>query len=436
MSLNKELCGLLVQRILEVGLINTTGLAGPKNPPLLDFFSSVFLVVATSLVVLESNIVYWQIGAFSLSAYLTLITPIALTFFLFVFLILMRQKRTGPKKPAGIAALVPVMAPWLALLAYGLLSLVFAWRLEGLQNVLALAVFVLGSLAFAISKAELVKVFVEVVFPIVGAVVGTVFILTQIVDTETRWGIEFFSPRQFAMVACVTLAAAITSPRRDWLVRVSPYLIFASILFSASRTAGAVALLTLLIGICLRVTSKAGRYWGSAGLFLFTAGTFLAASLTARDVAERLGGGGYEQTNILSDSGRFNAWREFLSMPQSMVDWIFGLGAGASAEFGQRNLPHFPQTLNEYLRFLVDHGILGLSLFAFAIVLFVARSEIWRLTSSTSQRGAGLVIVALALIALSDGAFYSYFVVLPASVVVGNGLRGMASPDDRKQNFA
>ncbi len=432
----KEPSGSLVSKCLEAVEVVNRSLNKTESSRLLDFFSFVFLAFATLLVVLESNIVYWQIGAFSFSAYLTLITPIAFTFFLVFFLILNGAKAYGKNIRAIIILFVPIMAPWIALLAYGLLSLTVVWRLEGLQNVLVLAAFILGILVFAVSRAELVKVFVEAVFPVVAAITGILFILTQIVDTETRWGIEFFSPRQYAMVACVTLAAAITSPRKGWMVRVSPYIIFGSVLFSASRTAAVVAFLLLLTGFWLKEKGTIKRIKGVAGLILFAALTAVFASFTARDVAERLGEGGYEQTTILSDSGRFNAWQQFLTMPQSALDWVLGLGAGASAQFGQENLPHFPQTLNEYLRFLIDHGIVGLALFVGAIVLFLARTQMWRLSSSASQRAAGLAVVALALIAFTDGAFYSYFVVLPASVVIGHGLRGIVVEEYRKKSLA
>ena len=393
-----------------------------------------FLYLATLLLLIESNIVYVQVGDFSLSAYFTLLTPLYLLTVIGLVLLGMRNSLEGSAESDVVGAskaTVLTLSPFIALLFAGLLSLGFSWRLEGLQNLLALAVFVSGVLVSAITRPDWNRYITEKAFPMVGLVSATLFIVTQIVDTETRFGIEFFSPRQYGMVALVSLAAALTTTRKGFLYTHAPYIIFASLIFSASRTAAATGLIIFLISLYQKSTG-----WKNLAkhfLALILSGAVFAAlgALAVRDVSERLSGGGAEQTDILSDSGRFNAWAQFLSLPESALDWFIGLGSGASAEFGQRELPHFPQTLNEYLRFLVDHGILGLLLFLAGLLLLLYRAKTWNKGQTVSSNAAGLTVIVLALVSLTDGAFYSYFVVLPASILIGR-MFNSTSPLDRR----
>lgn len=376
-----------------------------------------FVGLTLFIILVESNIVYWTVGGFSVSAYLTLITP-------FLFLLFVASQ-TFKNPELGIYLLLR-LAPFLALGVMGLLSLALNFRLEGLQNVLALAVFTLGIAAFALAPGDIVQRAVQVWVPTFAAFAAIAFIATQVIDTETRFGVEFFSPRQYAMVAVISLAAAVSAPPINRLIQISPYLIVASIIFSASRTTAAIGVL-ILMTLIVQGNPGVGTRLKKVGTILF----FLVVSgaiavLTSRDVQERvISGGGAEQTAILSDSGRFQAWLEFLTMPNTAVDWIFGLGSGASAEYGQREIPFFPQTLNEYLRFLIDNGAIGLVVFVLGILWLLMKLPLWGKLSNYSSKAAGLAVVGLALISLTDGAFYSYFVVLPAALLVGNGLRSL-----------
>ena len=388
-----------------------------KISPFSRMAANGFVGLTLFIILVESNIVYWTVGGFSVSAYLTLITP-----FLFVLFV---ASQTFKNPGLGIYLLLR-LAPFLALGVMGLLSLGLNFRLEGLQNVLAFAVFTLGIAAFALAPGDIVQRAVQVWVPTFAAFAAIAFIATQVIDTETRFGVEFFSPRQYAMVAVISLAAAVSAPPINRLIQISPYLIVASIIFSASRTTAAIGVLILMT---LIVQGNPGigtrlKKLGTILFFLVVSGAI--AVLTSRDVQERvISGGGAEQTAILSDSGRFQAWLEFLTMPNTAVDWIFGLGSGASAEYGQREIPFFPQTLNEYLRFLIDNGAIGLGVFVLGILWLLMKLPLWGKLSNHSSKAAGLAVVGLALISLTDGAFYSYFVVLPASLLVGNGLRSL-----------
>jgi len=382
--------------------------------PVTTAMTVLLLALTVALIGVESNIVYWRIGPFSVSAYLTLVTPFILLGY--IALLAIRQKK----------ALISVLrdtAPLVFLLFFAASWLVVNFRLEGVQNVLALSVLILGTIAFALGPEKLIRNTVEVIMPMAGTLAGVLFIATQVIDTETRFGIEFFSPRQFAMVAVVTLTTAVSTPRRGWIFAVAPYVIFASVIFSASRTTAAVATLLLLVLIFRTGKTFAARLRQLAIVGTVAAAVLAAAALAVRDVQERLTTGGAGQTVITSDSGRFEAWMKFLSLPTTPLEWIFGLGSGASAEFGQRQILHFPQTLNEYLRFLIDNGALGLVALLVGILWLLSRLPLWGVSATPATLAGGLVVVALALVAVTDGAFYSYFVVLPASVVIGNGLR-------------
>lgn len=379
--------------------------------------ASGFVGLTLFIILVESNIVYWTVGGFSVSAYLTLITP-----FLFVLFV---ASQTFKNPGLGIYLLLR-LAPLLVLGVMGLISLALNFRLEGLQNVLALAVFTLGVAAFALAPGDIVQRAVQVWVPTFAAFAAIAFIATQVIDTETRFGVEFFSPRQYAMVAVISLAAAVSAPPLNRLIQISPYLIVASIIFSASRTTAAIGVLILMTLIVQGNPGVGTRLKKLGTILFFLVVTGAIAVFASRDVQERvISGGGAEQTAILSDSGRFQAWLEFLTMPNTAVDWIFGLGSGASAEYGQREIPFFPQTLNEYLRFLIDNGAIGLVVFVLGILWLLIKLPLWGKLSNYSSKAAGLAVVGLALISLTDGAFYSYFVVLPASLLVGNGLRSL-----------
>lgn len=369
------------------------------------------------MIVVESNVVYWSLGGFSVSAYLTLATP-----FLFLLFVIVQTVRT----PGLAVYLLRQLTPFLVLGIIGLISLAANFRIEGVQNVLALAVFTLGVIAFGLAPGDIVQRAVQVWVPTVAAVVAVAFIATQIIDTETRFGVELFSPRQYAMVAVMSLAAAVSAPPANRLIRISPYLIVASIIFSASRTTAAIGVLIILTMVLSGKPGGRARLKRSATILFFLVASATAAVLTTRDVQERvISGGGAEQTAILSDSGRFQAWLEFLTMPNTAWDWIFGLGSGASAEYGQREIPFFPQTLNEYLRFLIDNGAIGLVVFVAGILWLLKKLPIWGASSNDSSKAAGLAVIGLTLISATDGAFYSYFVVLPAALLIGNGLRNL-----------
>ena len=401
---------------------------------------SITLFILTILTV-ESNIVYWKFGAFSVSAYLTLVTP----FFLGVSLVLLlfarrnsNHRRVSLPSARGTfwRAFLAVVSPWFGLSVAAMVSLLFHWRIEGLQNSLVLTSLVIGIVFFSIADPEITERTVNLFLPILGASLGVLFAITQMVDTELRFGVEIFSPRQFAMVAIVSLAAALSSSETGLAYRIAPYVILFSIIVSASRTATLAGGIMVLISIwnssqSLIVFARRVLPFAAFGLISVVLGL-----LTTRDVAERFAGGGLEQTSVLSDSGRIQAWLRFLELPQTWWDWTVGLGAGASAEFGQRELVAFPQTLNEYLRFLLDNGVLGLLLFLATLIgIVVVTKTLGR--RDAENNSAGLLVVGLALVAITDGPFYSYFVAMPASLVIGTGLSaGIRQLSSKREQLA
>jgi O-antigen ligase len=91
-------------------------------------------------------------------------------------------------------------------------------------------------------------------------------------------------------------------------------------------------------------------------------------------------------------------------------------------EYGTAEVPFFSHPHNEYLRFLVDLGILGVVLLiAGAVLLIIHFARSWSRAEPAGQ-AALLVIISLGIVATTDGPLYSSFVIIPATLVIGFGL--------------
>ena len=126
---------------------------------------------------------------------------------------------------------------------------------------------------------------------------------------------------------------------------------------------------------------------------------------------------------IVNTNGRIDAWTELLTTVTSPADWLFGKGSGASAIYTRDHMSAFPQSLNQYLRILIDNGAVGLFIFLAGITCLVI--GLWRgggFTSPLNQ--AGLLVIFVSLIAsATDGQLIYPFTVIPAAFVIGLSLR-------------
>jgi len=388
---------------------------------LLNLSTHAFLGIAVILFILQAQAVFIKIQGNSLSVY-ALVLGVVFLFFALLgqMVILFSRVNTSSDTLAAPFRGMLVLSPLIALAVFATVWLVVEWRIEGAQNLLALYVLVIGSFIFGFADVRVQEQTVMTLLSALTTIVSLVFVAFRFLN------IEYFADRQFAMIALVGLAAAVAIPRNNWVTRANPYLIFLAVVVSGSRTATLLALVMLLF-----IHSKSGAsVWVQIGRRIFTlvasgvaiALTYLTRNLlTVREV-ER-GAEGTASEILTNSNGRFSAWAEFIGLLKSPTDWIVGIGTGGAMEFGTANLPFFSHPHNEYIRYLVDLGIIGLLLLAVGSIILLVTLLKDRGLQYAAPKAGFLVMMALAGMSLTDGPLYSSFVVIPAIVVVGLGLR-------------
>ena len=391
-----------------------------RLPPAAHKISLYFLLaIGAFLIVFQAQAVFIRVGPFSLSVYATALSALVITVGLVptLFSSLVGFRIEGhPARDKALHLLV-VLSPLGALLLYSAARLASEWRLEGAQNVLALFILVGGIALFALrpDKHDYSHIAQGLIY--LSMVVATIFIVFTIAN------IPGFANRQFAMIMLVPLAVAVTIPPSDWVLRLSPFLFVFAISISQSRTATAIAIAMLFYLVVNHLRTRHSRLERG----LVASGFVVAAIAPLMIFALRLNSWAIENPDVasrgrLSSSGRWRAWGEFVNLLEGPLDWAVGLGTGKAMQYGADNIPFFPHPHNEYLRFLVDTGILGVGLLAVgAIVLLVELGKKWN-EGSYLQRSSFILILALGLMSSTDGALYSSFVVVPAAIVIGLGL--------------
>lgn len=381
-----------------------------------------FVGVAVILMVLQAQAVFLNVAGFSLSVYLLVLSVGLLCVALVAGLPALKRSSYEMEEVEGTLRFgLLVLSPLLLVSLYAAIRLAMDWRLEGAQNLLALLVLSLGPLVFGFLQHRISEDSILRLYSGLTAFVAIVYMVFNF------FSLTGFADRQFAMVALIGLAAAASVESKNWVYRVSPYVIFVAIVVSGSRTAAAIALVLLLF-VVLRssATSLRRRMIGIAGIFAGGLGLGFAIywGLDLVGVRQTEAGSSGAVSEILTNTnGRWGAWVEFLGLLNSPSDWLLGIGTGGAMQFGTANLAFFSHPHNEYIRFLVDLGILGLLLLLIGCLLVV-----WALLrqgglATASAKAAFLVILALAGMSITDGPLYSSFVVVPASLLIGLGLR-------------
>ena len=378
------------------------------------------VAIAVALMILQAQAVFINVGGFSLSVYALVLAAglLVLATVALLYRAVLGRKSDSERTPALRA--FALLSPLLILSAYASVRLVAEWRLEGAQNLLALFVLSLAPLVFWLSNSwprpdQALRIVVWVMGP-----TSLVYLTFRFLD------LPGFADRQFAMVALVGLAAAVSLTPRSIAERVVPYLIFVGIVASGSRTASVIALVVLATLALRSATSTVQKLFRLAIIGAGGVGVGVLAFIALGFVSERVEESGVSGTVaevIVNSNGRLGAWAEFLNLLNSPTAWVFGRGTGAAMEFGTANLDFFSHPHNEYIRYLVDLGALGLILLASGCVLVLVtllRSQGFELDA---PRAATLVIVALGGMAMTDGPLYSSFVIIPASMIIGMGLR-------------
>lgn len=376
--------------------------------------------IAFFLLVFQAQAVFLSVGPYSLSVYATIgaaaLSLVGVAASVMSTFLVGRQAREKP----GSRALGPRFAalwPLLALLLYATAWLVWEWRLEGAQNLLALIILTAGILSFSFESSGVRSDKVLVAFIYVGLAVSAAFIVFAFL------GLGGFANRQFAMIMLIPLSIAVVWPAKNWLIRISPFVFSFAILFSQSRTASFIAVILLSLHVWLSTKKPPKLIWGSVAA-IATAAIVGTVAFFGPALAENFGWveTGVEDRELLGTSGRLTAWVKFLALLDSPAKWAFGIGTGGAMQYGAAEVMWFAHPHNEYLRYLVDVGIIGLLLLLLgAALLLVTFGKEWK-TQEPKTRASFLLIVALGLMASTDGPLYSSFVIIPSAIVIGLGL--------------
>lgn len=247
-------------------------------------------------------------------------------------------------------------------------------------------------------------------------------------------------PRSLALVGLIPLnwhLARWSAGRRAslWVAG----LWFAAIVATASRTASAIALLSLAAVVALQAPRRPGR--AAVGLGALAAGLALGAALVAfsppfhdrffrGDTSMRVAG------IAIDASGRTAFWR--VMVQSAITAPVAGHGLGSSqevmaAEFFDSDKIRHPH--NDYLRLWNDLGAVGLTLLAGALLLWGAL--LLRAWAAADRAGdprrvellaALLVLMELMLAMLTDNVLIYPFFMGAAGVITGTALGLLPAP--------
>jgi O-antigen ligase len=381
--------------------------------------------IAFFLLVFQAQAVFIKVGPFSLSVYATVLAAGLVLVSCTTQLLLgsyIKPRAIPRRLKAESLRLLRILWPLILLLVFSSIWLALEWRIEGAQNLLALTILVVGILALANeTDSQKVKRFLSLYLH-VSLVVSGVYVVF------TVSGLPGFANRQFAMIMLVSLSIAAVWPASNRLLRAAPYVFAFSIVLSQSRAAALVALVLLAIHLFWS-TRGTWKLWSRITATLIAVGGVLVLALVAPPWIEAWTGidWGIEYRDLSGTSGRFTAWARFLALLTRPSEWIFGLGTGAAMEYGTAEVPYFSHPHNEYLRFLVDLGILGVVLLIIgALLLIIHFTRSWS-SAEPVGKAALLVIISLGIVATTDGPLYSSFVIIPATLVIGLGLASTLS---------
>lgn len=400
---------------------------GPKSAKnmLAGGASALVVVIALALMVLQAQAVFINISGVSLSVYALVLVSglLAIGAAVMVLREVLGDQTQGSRRE--ISGALATLSPLLALSVYATIRLALEWRLEGAQNLLALYVLTVGPLVFWLSRSwpapeQLLRAMSWTIGP-----TAILYIYFRLSD------LPGFADRQFAMVALVGLAVSVSLTPRNFAERLIPYIVFLSITVSGSRTASAVALVLLSTLPLRQAGSVIEKFLRALGYLIAGFGVGVVSFVLLGFATERVQESGVAETAaevILNSNGRLGAWAEFLGLMTSPLAWVFGLGTGAAMEFGTANLAFFSHPHNEYIRYLVDLGVLGLMLLAAGCASVLVALLRNRQFSADAPRAATLVVIALAGMSLTDGPLYSSFVIIPSALVIGSGLRSTRGP--------
>jgi hypothetical protein len=375
-----------------------------------------------------------------------------------LYVAIIRFKK-GDKESLHIAGKAArVLAPFLALTIFVMGSTVLEVTWEGLQTTVTTTLLVLGIFAFTFVPNASSYAFTAVRWmPRLGAILSVLVF----------WGIavpDFAlipADRPLGLALLVPMALALAMPATHWIDRINPYVIYAGIFLTESRTHSDVEF--FIIGFVVlrdipRITKK--KMLIKSGVVYLGAAVFAVASFVVspslRNRYTEEGDGGLaipfvplpastptpslppsvgpapaipEGGLALNTNGSPEVWEWLLSLPQGL-DWVWGKGSGFASEILHATRPgNFEYPHNEYIRFLIDLGIIGLVLLlaGFTSLSYFLLKRNGKLFRSPLVHAALLVIVALLALSTTDNPLLRIYVLGPAALVIGLAVRERAA---------
>lgn len=198
------------------------------------------------------------------------------------------------------------------------------------------------------------------------------------------------------------------------------------IAFSGSRT----ALFTSVLLLALSAMSREKARW-RALIWRFSAGVAVLVYLVTywpplRDRFEEGDGGSFGGVEI-NTSGREDFWGPLIDYAKANL--LTGGGVGQSERLMLTYTTTINQPHNDYLRILVESGLIGLGLFIIGIVMLIQRHLhlAHRLDPENRELhiAAVLVMVGFLVAAYTDNPIVYPFVIVPMAAIIGCSLSQM-----------
>lgn len=345
-------------------------------------------------------------GPFSLNAYLTGTAALVAGMLALVTLTSLRTLPGGPSATATTPTpLIIGATSALPFLGYSVIILVLDFRLEGFQNALVWAAFslVLFALPLWLTRFHLERI---------GQALRIIVLVVPMAKIVMFYGgFDFYGEASYALVAVILLAYAVSQKPRAWFDYLAPWLLLASILLCTVRTASVVAAALMILSLQYLPVRKMWRIIAS-----FTA-TAVALVLVWVAVGDRILDPGDGGLGPIGTTNRAAGWAHLFESLPAGVNW-FGQGAGLSSYLIDELLSiHHPH--NEYIRIFFDFGIVGLGLFLLgSLALFIALVVVHRRTRAEITLAAPLMVLAVALTAVTDNPIVFAYVMVPVAVII------------------
>jgi len=300
---------------------------------------------------------------------------------------------------------------------------------DGYQNLVVDAMFVLGIAAAAAATTRRTPMRVLSAFWLAGLLAALVYLATvgiYGVNNDTIYSARSIAGSLLAAIG-VTVARVAVLKKSSWPL----FVMVLAVGLSLSRAASAIALI-LMMTFAVR-----GRRGYALVKSLLLGGLILTAVMLAytywqpfRDRFER--SDGYEISGItVGTSGRSALWAAvFEHWTQS--PW-FGFGAGSSQTYVTQHFVTIAHPHNDYLRLLHDFGIIGLTLWAIAILgLLRGAYQRYKVSTGADQAihlAAILEMIKLLLFMIANNPVVSGFGMLGLAAIMGVSI-GRGTPDD------